>query len=348
MNSRRILVTGALAATLVLAAFRARADTVVLIPNSSVKVAGGQVRGTIQSESPTEVKIGAQSIPVDQIASVSYDGTTPNFTLAETKENNGAMLEAADYYKKAVGEAAGKPFVATAATYGRAHALAEVAMSSTGRATEAIAELEAFIKAHPSSRQLGSALESLASLCIQKGDLPRADGALSELATKVPWAADRAAILKARLLGKQNKHDQALAELDKIIAAAPAKSPKSFEAKLAKAESLAGTKKFDEAEKIVQAVIKEIPAEEAPAQALAHNTLGDCYRAAGRPKDALQEYLKTDILFDKDKDEHQKALAQIAQLWRELKRDDRADEAMERLKQLYPASPWLSQRGGAK
>ena len=41
--------------------------------------------------------------------------------------------------------------------------------------------------------------------------------------------------------------------------------------------------------------------------------------------------------------EVRKALfARIVQLLRELKRDDRADEALARLKQDYPQSPWLN------
>src|SRR3954469_6022631 len=48
------------------------ADEVTLVPGSTVKATGSRVRGTIQSESPTEVRVDGQAIPVDQIASVSY------------------------------------------------------------------------------------------------------------------------------------------------------------------------------------------------------------------------------------------------------------------------------------
>ena len=322
-----------------------KADTVELIKKATVKATGGQIKGTISAESPTEVKINGQSVPVDQIASVSYDGQPPSYTLATTRESNGNHAEAADFFKKAAAEASGKTFLVRAAQYGRAHALAELAISSPTRATEAVTELEAFIKANPSSRQLGPALESLARISLQQGNIARAESALNDLSKEVPWAADRAAILKARVLGRQNKYAEAIASLDKLISAAPAKSSKSFEAKLAKAEALAGKKQYDAAEKLVKDVIKEVPPEEAASQAMAHNTLGDCYRSAGRPKDALFEYLETDILFDKDKEQHQKALAQIAQTWRDLKQDGRADEALERLKQLYPNSPYLSARG---
>ena len=59
------------------------------------------------------------------------------------------------------------------------------------------------------------------------------------------------------------------------------------------------------------------------------------------PEEALYAYLHTDLLFSKEKDEHARALAQIAQLWRpQLNRPDRAEEALERLKQEYPRSPY--------
>jgi tetratricopeptide (TPR) repeat protein len=342
MTSRLKTLAGSLAAFLLLAA-AISADTVELTKNATLKVAGGQIKGTIASESSTEVKIGTQTVPVEDIASVTYDGTPANFALALTRENGGLLADAADLYKKAASEAAGKPLLTRAAQYGNAHALAELALVTPSRANEAIAALDTFIKSNSSSRQLGPALETLAKLSLQQGSLPKAEAAVAEL-SKIPWAAERAVILKAKVLGKQNKYDQAIAELDKIIATAPAKSNRLFEAKLAKAESLGGMKKFDESEKLVRDVVKDVPPEDAPAQALAHNTLGDCLRAAGRPKDALFEYLETDILYDKDKEQHQKALAQIAQSWRDLKQDGRADEVMEKLKQLYPNSPYLSQK----
>ena len=77
-------------------------------------------------------------------------------------------------------------------------------------------------------------------------------------------------------------------------------------------------------------------------QSAAYNTLGDCLRAAGKPKEALDAYLHTDILYARDKEQHPRALAHISQLWRTLKRDDRADEVWQQLKKDYPNSKWLS------
>ena len=87
-------------------------------------------------------------------------------------------------------------------------------------------------------------------------------------------------------------------------------------------------------------MIQENPAEDAAAQAPAYNTLGDCLRAANRPKDALIAYLHTDMLYSKDKEEHPRALHEIATSFRQLKQDARADEFAQRLKQEYPRSVW--------
>jgi|SRR5579864_2313936 len=348
MSFCRALACGSLALVLGLSV-TLQADEVVLIAGSSIKATGNRVRGTVVSESPTEVKLDtpAATVPVDQIASISYAGQPPSLTLAETRESNGALSEAADQYQKAATEAAGKDLVVRAAQFGRARVLADVAQGDPSRAGQAIDALDGFIKAQPNSRQLGPALDALARLYLQQGDFDKAARALADL-NKIPWAADRAAVLTARVLAKRGQFDQAIAALDKMLASVPKESAKAREAQLAKAECLAGLKKYAEAEAAVLAVIQAASAEDAEAQALAHNTLGDCLRAAGKPKDALLAYLHTDILYSKDRDQHARALAQIAQLWRELKQEDRANEVVDRLKQDYPNSPWLNVAGGAK
>src|SRR5262249_15612583 len=67
------------------------ADEVTLLAGANVKGAiGGRVRGAIQSESASEVlvQLGANttSVPADQIAAIRYDGQSPNFQLAESRE----------------------------------------------------------------------------------------------------------------------------------------------------------------------------------------------------------------------------------------------------------------------
>ena len=324
------------------------ADEVVLVPNATMKVPGGRVRGQITAETPAAVTVtpgsgNAQTIPIDQIDSITYDGQPPTMLLAQTSENAGNYPEAVDRYKKAATDAAGKAPIVRAAQFGAVRSQAQLALAAPTKAADAIAALEAFTKANPKSRFQGEALELLVKLNLSKGDADRAGQAADELAA-IPWAADQATILKTRVMAKKGQHDQAIAALDKIIGEAPKGSPRLIAARLAQAESLSAAGKAKEAEATVKAVIKELPPENAELQAVANNTLGDCARAGNRPREALLAYLRTDILYDKNKEQHAKSLYEASRLWRELKRDDRADETLERLRRLYPQSPYAARR----
>jgi tetratricopeptide (TPR) repeat protein len=321
------------------------ADEVVLIPGSTVKQAiSGRVRGQVKSESPSEVQVtlGANTtaVPIDQIISIRYDGQPATLQLAETRESAGQLAEAADLFKKAAGEAAEKPFVLQTALYHEAAALTELALIEPERAKDARDRLLRFVRTYPNSRHMIAAREDLARLQVSGGDLKAAEATIAELA-KLPKATQRAAVLRAKLLARQGSYAEAVSELDRLISTLPDRSTDQREARLAKAESLVGMKKFKEAETLVRQVIQAAPAEDVPAQAAAYNTLGDCLRAANRPKDALLAYLHTDLLYGKDKEQHPRALHQIERLFRQLKQDGRADEYAQRLRQEYPRSPWL-------
>ena len=337
-----VLVAGALVVPW-LGGHLAWGDVVTLTPDATTKGAsGGLVRGTVTSESPekVEVKLGntVTAIPTNEVAAIEYDGHPASLEQARDKEGLGALAEAIELYKKAAADAATKPFIAEDAAFGQARATAELAQSEPGKVAEAVSLLDAFTRAHKNGRHIGPALEALARLQIALEKYTDADATLASIA-KLPGGDDRAASLRIKLLTRRGKTGEAISEIDKIIAANPDGSARKRDATLAKAEALAALKKYPEAETLVRSVIKAAPSEDAATQALAHNTLGDCLRAAGKPKEALYAYLHTDLLFSKEKDEHARALGQIAQLWREMKRLDRADEVLERLKQEYPRSP---------
>ena len=159
--------------------------------------------------------------------------------LAETRETGGQLAEAADLYKKAAGEAAGKPFVLQTALYREAAALgrpgARRARADQGRQGSAAPVRPTY----PNSRHIIPAREDLARLQLSTGDFAAAEATIAELA-KLPKAGDRAAVLRAKLLAKQGSHDEAVSELDRLIATLPDRSVRQREARLAKAESLVG------------------------------------------------------------------------------------------------------------
>lgn len=323
------------------------ADEVSLIPGATIKQAiGGKVRGQVITESTSEVvvQLGGATIrvPVEQITSVKYDGQPASINLGEIREAAGQLSEAAEFYRKAAADAANKPLIVEMVQFREAEVTADLAILDPKYLDDAVAKLQKFLQAHPTGRHVGAARAVLAQLYVHKKDFTSAEREIVALG-KLPGAADRAAVLKTSLLNKQGKYDEAVAELDRLIAKFPKNSIDQRSAQLAKAQSLAGLKKFDQAETLVKELILANPPDNAMVQAPAYNTLGDCLREANRPKDALIAYLHTDLLYAKNKEEHPRALYQISQLFRRLKQDGRADEIVQRLKHDYPRSPWLNE-----
>ena len=344
-GSQCILRSG-LAVLVIVAGGNAFCDDVNLVTGAKFEQAiGGRVRGQVQSESASEVavQLGGNTIkvPTDMIQSIRYDGQSASFALGEARESSGQLAEAADFFKKAAAESAGKPYPQQAALFREAEVLTDLAAVEPDRIKDAKEALNKFVRQYPSSRHTLSARACLARIQLASGDFPAAETAIAELA-KLPKGAERAAVLRTKLLAKQNKHQAAIDELDKLIASSPKGSERLRSAQLAKAESLAGLKDFAKAETLLREVIKSTPPEDAAGQAPAYNTLGDCLRAANRPKDALLAYLHTDLLYSKDKEEHPRALHQISALFRKLKLDARADEFAQRLKTEYPHSRWTT------
>jgi tetratricopeptide (TPR) repeat protein len=323
-------------------------DIVTLTADATTKgAAGGLVRGIVVSESPTkvEVKLGEKItvIPTNEIVSISYDGLPSSYDQAKKAEGENSLIVAADLYKKAATEAASKPFIAEEAAFGQVRVMTELALTDPSKVTDAIPILETFTRTYKSGRHVTHALEALAKLQIAKENFNGVEQTIKELA-KLPGGEDRASLLRIKILTRKGSLEQAVKELDKVIAASSEGSAKKRDAQLAKAESLVSLKKYDDAESLLQTVIKSSAAEDSATQAAANNALGDCLRAAGRPKEAIFAYLRTDLLFNKEKDEDARALAALARLWRDpqLNRPDRAEEMIERLKAEYPRSPYLA------
>ncbi len=328
---------------------QARADVVTLIPGSTFKQAqGGAVRGQVTAESPSEVtvQLGATSIvvPTDQIQSVEYQGQPAAMQLGQTNADAGRADEAIAQYQKAAAEAGGRPFVAEAAKFGEAALLADLALVEPTRVQDAVAKLDAFVQAYPKGRHVVAAREALARVRLHAQDFTNAETDIAELA-KIPAGADRAAVLGARLLLRRGDASAAIADLDRLIAAAEG-SPRQVELKLVKAEALTAASRYDESESLARQVVAAADADDFVVQSRAYNTLGDCLDAAARPKDALLAFLHVDLLYAKDKEEHPRALRRIEEVFRKLGQLSRADEYDQRLKQEYPNSPWTKRPKG--
>ena len=73
--------------------------------------------------------------------------------------------------------------------------------------------------------------------------------------------------------------------------------------------------------------------------------LGTAQRQAGRVKEALLAFLHVDILYPGVPDAHAEALANLAELWDQVHKGERANRARQTLQEQYKDSPWAKKAG---
>ena len=184
-----------------------RADDVSLIPGTTVKQAiGGRVRGTVQSESPTEVVVtlgtDPVSVPTDQIASIRYDGQSANFQLGETREATGQLAEAAELFRKAACRG-GRPAVPhQAALFREASVLGDLAMIEPDRTKEARDKLNQFIRLYPGAATSPPRARRWPG-CRSTPAISPAPRPPSPLSPRCPRGGERSAVLRTKLLASK-------------------------------------------------------------------------------------------------------------------------------------------------
>jgi lipopolysaccharide biosynthesis regulator YciM len=123
-------------------------------------------------------------------------------------------------------------------------------------------------------------------------------------------------------------------------AGGPAAETARATALVGNAAVLVGQKKTDEAIKVLNDIIAKGDSEDAELMAHAYNTLGTAYRQAGDANEAKFAFLHTDMLYSAVPDAHAEALANLAEIWKQLNKPERAAEARKRLGELYKNSRW--------
>jgi tetratricopeptide (TPR) repeat protein len=153
----------------------------------------------------------------------------------------------------------------------------------------------------------------------------------------------RSAIAMGRTYVEEGNAAEALKCFDKVLAAKAddeLTASQQLYATLGKARCLSDTNQHEAAIKLAQGVIEKLPADETDTLAQAYNTLGTSLRKAGRLQESLYAFLHVDTLDAPPPEAHAEALANLVQLWKELRRPDRAADARQALENQYPESRW--------
>jgi tetratricopeptide (TPR) repeat protein len=316
-----------------------------------VKRAEGTIRGKITSISPVLVVIEksgvAEEVPVNEILSLTFTGEPSELAFGRIAALNGRYEDALESLGKIDMAKVERPEIKQDIEFYQALAAAKLALGGAGSIQDAGKQMYALESQNKTSYHYLEAAEVLGDLLVASGNYAGAETYYNKL-SKVSWPEYkmRSGVLVGRALQAQNKHAEAIARFDQVLALdgkTPEAAMQKLAATLGKAVSLAAGGKVPEALKMVQAVIRDANPEDVELQARAYNALGNCYLKDGKTKDALLAFLHTDVLYNSFPEAHAEALARLSKLWDKVGNADRGREAAALLKQRYPASVWAKQ-----
>jgi tetratricopeptide (TPR) repeat protein len=310
--------------------------------------AGGQNQGEVTEMSPTEVtlKLGQteKKFAVNEIDTITFTSEPNDLGQARIAVRDGRYGDAQAHLEKLDNKKSDRPAIQQDIEFYRAVAAVRLALAGSGSKADAGRRLLAFEKAHKNNYHYLEACEVLGDLFASLGKYDQAETYYERLAS-APWPEykQRASVLVGRALVGQKQYDGAVTRFNEALAAKG--EGKEYErqklaASLGKASALAGLGKNDEAIAEVNKIIAAAEPENLELHARAYNVLGNCYKAAGKKKDALLAFLHVDLLYGRFAEQHAEALANLATLWTEVDKADRATAAKNLLKEKYPGSAW--------
>lgn len=316
-----------------------------------VKRAEGTIRGEITGISPLTVVIEKQGVeekvPVNEVLSLTFTGEPSELAFGRIAALNGRYEDAVETLGKIDLSKVERPPVKQDIEFYKALAAAKLALGGNGSIQEAGKLMVAFESQNKTSYHYLEASEIIGDLLVALGNYAGAENYYNRLA-KAPWPEYkmRAGVLVGRALQAQDKHAEAIARFDQVLALdgmTPQANMQKLAATLGKAVSLAAGGKVPEALKMVQSVIRDASPENVELQARAYNALGNCYLKADKTKDALLAFLHTDVLYNSFPEAHAEALARLSKLWNKVGNAARGRDAAALLHERYPASVWAKQ-----
>lgn len=307
------------------------------------------VRATVLDEGPGKVRFRVSGQKEEEIAAadvleISYAAPRgvagPDWRAPSNKEELAQKEKKPELYQEALAAyKALAPRVSDARMHRRhieyrmALIQATLAEFDPKQLDTAIEALKKFTTDYGDGWQLVPAVKVLVRLYDQKGDAASAQAAYESLAdnSAVPREVRReASLLVVRHLLRKGKHTEAAAKAKAVQTGLTADDPLGprIQVYLAACDLAAG--RTADIEKRLKALAGGTG--DADAKALAHNTLGDYYRGAGRNEDAFWEYLWVDVHYNQDREELARAVYQLSRLFAEVRKDTlRAREYLDRL-----------------
>ncbi len=319
-----------------------------------------RVSGTLKSVNATEAVVDVtggktEKVPVTEIDAIEYDGEPLELKNARSTLKAGKDKDAVAQLDKINVASVTKPEIKADIAFYRAYAQARSALMGIGSVKDAGGLMYQFTVSFPTSYHFLPAQEMLGELLVADNNIEAALKAYAVLdASPIEEYKMRAGTARGRALFSQKKYPEAMVEYDKVLAlpynASTQKGTSAesqrFAAILGKTQCQANTGGYEEAIKELETnIIANISPEDTALMALAYNTLGNCYnQKPNSQKSALLAFLHVDMLYNSVPAAHAEALWNLAGLWTDTGKNERGQDATNRLNRLYPGSPWLAKR----
>lgn len=340
------------ASLLVLASLAAPAMALDQIRTTDGKISSGTIEATSRTEVVITASGGAQQkVEVNKIDSLQFTGEPPAMSLIRSAIRQGNYdqalknLEGVDPQKIEVLPLKQEiEFFSLRAKAGQA--LASGKMESLREAGSGITK---FLEANPTTWRFYEISQLIGDLFLAMGETDRAIEAYKAL-ENAPWDdyKMRGAIARGRAQQQSKQFEAALKSYEDALARGAGKddpliASQVLAATVGRAACLAETGKADEGIALMAGVIEKANPEDRELHAVAFVTSGNCYLKAGKPKEALLEFLKVDLLYNNYPAYHAEALYHLGSLWKVAAHPERAQEAQATLVERYPGSVWARQ-----
>lgn len=323
----------------------------VCLAADTVRKESGTVTGRVVGMSPLEVEVEEVStmrtkVPVNEIVTIFYEGAPAAMTKAWNHLDRGAYNEALDTLEAVDPETVNRREIAQDITFYKALCRARLALAGGGEIADAGREMAAFVVNERGSYHWLQANEVVGDLLVANGQFDKAEAYYTRLG-QAPWPdyKMRAGVAIGRAQLAQGKTDEALQSFETVLAidaSGDLAQAQRLAASLGKARCLAAKDQHQEAISLIKEILGKADPEEVELHARAYNALGTALRRAGRTKDALMAFLHVDVLYSAVPDAHAEALANLAELWTELRKADRAVRCRRILEERYANSRWAT------
>ncbi len=318
------------------------------------------VTGTIENESPNGIKLktkggAVKDISTSSIVQVEYGNEVVSKiqfrapdnqlirALEETRPDKRADLlrqalgafEALERMEQGGTKLSGLVPIHRYLQYRIAQIKALQARLDVGQREAAIAALVEYKNGFGDGWEIVPALQLLASLQVDKGDNEAASqtyAALGSLAGLAPELKLQNQLQSARFLMRADKFADAERKLSQVESALPRDDPqRAFVNVYLMQSRIAQKSNLDGIDKLLTEIVRA--GKDDHLLALAHNVLGDYRRIKNENESAFWEYCKVDMLYNRDREEHAKALYYLSKLFAQAPHNnaDRAEACRKRL-----------------